>query len=55
MFGGWVKMLVIGNLTHRVRMLFLVLYTLDYAVINADIKVRNIFVRMPIIYLSYFV
>jgi len=55
MLGGWVKVFVIVNLTHLVRVLFLVLDTLDYAVINADIKVRNIFVRMPIIYLSYFV
>ena len=52
MLGGWVKVFVIVNLTHRVRVLFLVLDTLDYAVINGYIKVRNIFVRMPIIYLS---
>ena len=52
MLGGWVKMLVILNLTYRVRVLFLVLDTLDYAVINGYIKVRNIFVRMTIIHLS---
>jgi hypothetical protein len=55
MLDGRVKMLVIVNLTHWVRVLFLVIDTLDYAVIYGYIKVRNIFLRMPIIYLSYFV
>jgi hypothetical protein len=55
MLDGRVKMLVIVNLTHRVRVLFLVIDTLDYAVIYGYIKVRNVFLRMTIIYLSYFV
>ena len=33
----------------------MVIDTLDYAVIYGYIKVRNIFLRMTIIYLSYFV
>ena len=47
-----VKMFVIVNLFLRVTVLLLVLDTFDYAVIYGYIKVRNIFVCMPITYLS---